>query len=85
MLSDLCLGEVLLSLGFTSKVVYHMKSCPWFVSDTMQHDVQYSVGKLQQSETLTQSKQGNIWATRGNDGKIILYKINNHFFLLHND
>ena len=51
-----------------------MKSCPWFVSDTMQHDVQYSVGKLQQSETLTQSKQGDIWATRGNDGKIIICK-----------
>ena len=52
-----------------------MKSCPWFVSDTMQLDVQYSVGKLQQSETLTQSKQGNIWATRGNDGKIIQFKL----------
>ena len=52
-----------------------MKSCPWFVSDTMQHDVQYSVGKLQQSETLTQSKQGNIWATRGNDGKIIICQL----------
>lgn len=72
MLSDLCLAEMLLVLQFATKIVFHMKAYPWFVSDTTERDVKYCIDQLQQSNLLVERTQGCAWASRINAGILVV-------------
>jgi hypothetical protein len=48
--NDLCLADVLVSWRLTHRIVFHMKSFPWFVSDTLQSDIDYLMHELEQVE-----------------------------------
>ena len=67
-MSDICLAELLLALGFTSRVVLHAKPYPWFVSDTIATDIKYCIEKLQQSDRLVQKTLADKWIQRNFDG-----------------
>ncbi|XP_067938797.1 damage-control phosphatase ARMT1-like isoform X2 [Watersipora subatra] len=74
LLSDLCLAEVLLTVGMASQIMFHIKSYPWFVSDTTEDDVKYCLSKLQQSDMMLERCQGNAWAARVNEGSFVFRK-----------
>ncbi|CAG0920301.1 unnamed protein product [Notodromas monacha] len=46
--SDLALADFCVSIGFASKVVFHVKSFPWFVSDTVESDVEFLLKVLEE-------------------------------------
>ena len=69
LLTDLCLAEMLLAMHFASQIVFHMKSYPWFVSDTTDNDVKYCISRLQESKLLVERTQGAKWVTRVNEGE----------------
>lgn len=49
--TDLVLADYLVSSGFCSQVVLHGKSLPWFVSDTLAHDLQHLIGVCSSSSS----------------------------------
>ena len=48
--SDLCLADLLTSLGIAERMVFHIKSMPWFVSDTTPADVHYTLQHMRAAE-----------------------------------
>lgn len=48
LVTDLMLGQWLLEIGFASKVVFHAKSIPWFVSDVTPPDFAFTIEALQE-------------------------------------
>nr|CAD7263335.1 unnamed protein product [Timema shepardi] len=44
--TDLCLADFLVTFGFASRIRFHVKVLPWFVSDAMVHDVTWTVDTL---------------------------------------
>eukprot|EP00051_Salpingoeca_urceolata_P028862 m.488245 g.488245 ORF g.488245 m.488245 type:complete len:455 (-) comp25673_c0_seq1:286-1650(-) len=49
--TDLCLLHFLTTAGFATKVVLHVKTLPWFVSDTSAKDFAWVVTQLNQSDS----------------------------------
>lgn len=76
MFADLVLGEYLIASGLTSRVVYMVKSMPWFVSDVTQSDFDSLLdGRLLKStvaaDGLLLSKWTDRWRTRFNEGSFV--------------
>lgn len=46
--TDLVLAHFLVHFGFAAKVRFHVKAIPWFVSDVMVHDFEWTLSTLQQ-------------------------------------
>lgn len=44
--SDLCLADMLTSLGIAQRMTFHIKTMPWFVSDTTHDDVRHFLQRL---------------------------------------
>lgn len=40
---DLCLADWLISRQLATKIVFHTKSYPWFISDAMEHDIYWMI------------------------------------------
>ncbi|CAH1792389.1 unnamed protein product [Owenia fusiformis] len=68
LVTDLCLAELLLSSGFVSKVVFHAKAMPWFVSDVTLHDFHWTLQMFCASNNMGMSHFGNLWQSRLKDG-----------------
>ncbi len=75
--SDLCLAEFLISSGLVREVVLHPKSLPWFVSDTTQTDLDWTVEQLSSSADEHLSKLGHMWRKRFEDKT---FKVFHHRF-----
>lgn len=45
--TDLVLAHFLIRFGFAAKVRFHTKAIPWFISDVMVHDFDWTVNTLQ--------------------------------------
>lgn len=50
--ADLLLGEYLLNTGLATKVRYHVKTAPWFISDVTANDFNWMLRFLRRSEIL---------------------------------
>ncbi|KAG0712003.1 Protein-glutamate O-methyltransferase [Chionoecetes opilio] len=76
LVSDLCLLTVLMEAGLTTSLTIHTKTRPWFVSDTMETDLRWTVDKLR-------SHPGHVgqvaakWSSYLSDGR---WKICNNKF-----
>jgi hypothetical protein len=70
--SDLCFADWLLSNGLADKVMLHFKQMPWFVSDAMVTDFNWTLSQLQASENKALSTLGERWKRRVDDGTFIL-------------
>jgi damage-control phosphatase, subfamily III len=55
LLTDLCLADFLVSKGLCSRVIFHVKSFPWFVSDATKIDFFWLL------EQLSQSSASPVW------------------------
>ncbi|KAJ3207061.1 hypothetical protein HDU67_007693 [Dinochytrium kinnereticum] len=53
--SDLLLADHLHQIGRANKTIFHLKSMPWFVSDTNQHDVEWLLKALEKPEDFFRS------------------------------
>jgi hypothetical protein len=53
LITDLCLAHVLMKKGF-SKIVFHGKQFPWFVSDVTAQDLEWTVNVLPKDIPLSQ-------------------------------
>lgn len=47
---DLCLAELLLEAKLASKIYFHVKAMPWFVSDTTLRDFTWTLEMLRGSD-----------------------------------
>lgn len=72
--SDLCLAEFLLNLEKTSVVHLHVKDVPWFVSDTTEKDLFWTLNQLKNSSLEVLSKLGHQWLERIEDGSFLIRK-----------
>ncbi|XP_059608671.1 damage-control phosphatase ARMT1 [Phlebotomus argentipes] len=46
LLTDLCLGDFLISHNLAAKIRFHVKTIPWFVSDVTPHDFRWTLDSL---------------------------------------
>nr|CAD7413757.1 unnamed protein product [Timema cristinae] len=53
--ADLCLADFLCTFGLVSKIRFHAKTMPWFVSDAMLGDVKWTVNTLGEVGSYSQS------------------------------
>lgn len=70
--SDLCFADWLLSTGLADKVMLHFKQMPWFVSDAMVTDFEWTVDQLVASKEKNLSTLGERWKGRVQDGTFVL-------------
>lgn len=61
LMSDLCFAEFLLSFGLASKICFHVKAFPWFVSDVTRQDFNWTMNTLCASNSLYMSKFASKW------------------------
>lgn len=80
--SDMCLAELLMSLGLVKEVHFHAKSIPWFVSDVTKEDIDWTLNELIQSEDKILHSFGSQWKSRFADNSWIL-KAHNYWTLPH--
>ena len=66
--TDLCLAEFLISSGTASRVRFHGKQLPWFVSDVTASDWQWSLQQLSSSSTAVLCQLGQRWQQYLSDG-----------------
>ncbi|KAG1706997.1 Protein-glutamate O-methyltransferase [Nymphon striatum] len=62
--TDLCLVEVLITLGLVNKVRFYVKVFPWFVSDTVRQDFNWLIEKLLCDQDENMSNLGKRWNNR---------------------
>ncbi len=70
--SDLCLAEWLLSSGLADKVMLHFKQMPWFVSDALIKDFDWTLEAMISNEDQNLSSLGRKWQGRVRDGTFVL-------------
>ncbi len=70
--SDIALADWLLSAGLSDVVMFHFKQMPWFVSDAMISDFDWTLNELASSESAVLSKLGVRWKERVKDGSFVL-------------
>lgn len=70
--SDLCFADWLLSTGLADKVMLHFKTMPWFVSDAMIVDFDWTVDALVSNKEEMLATLGKKWRGRVQDGSFIL-------------
>jgi hypothetical protein len=57
---DLILADHLIQTGYASKIVFHCKTMPWFVSDTLPSDIEWLLEALENPRSLfTESQSDN--------------------------
>ena len=69
--SDLCLADYLLSVGLADKVVLHLKQMPWFVSDALIKDFDWTLEAMISSKDANLSALGKKWKGRVEDGTFV--------------
>ncbi|XP_020905632.1 protein-glutamate O-methyltransferase [Exaiptasia diaphana] len=72
--TDLCLAEFLLNSTNTSVVHLHIKDIPWFVSDTTEADINWTLKQLQDSDIDFLSQLGHRWSKRISNGSFVVRK-----------
>jgi len=66
--ADLCLAEYLVSSGTASRIRFHAKHIPWFVSDVTASDWQWTLEQLTTSSTAALCQLGQRWQKYLSDG-----------------
>jgi len=66
--ADLCLAEFLISSGTASRIRFHGKQMPWFVSDVTTSDWLWTLEQLSSSSTAALSRLGQRWQQYLSDG-----------------
>ncbi|OWF38403.1 protein-glutamate O-methyltransferase-like [Mizuhopecten yessoensis] len=61
LVTDLCFAEFLISFGLASKVCFHEKAFPWFVSDVTPYDFDWTINQLCASNSIYMSKLACKW------------------------
>ena len=69
---DLCLAEWLLSVGFADQVQFHLKQLPWFVSDALVKDFNWTLDTLLASSEGNLSQLGRKWKDRVREGTFVV-------------
>lgn len=69
--TDICLAEWLLSAGLADVIYFHCKQLPWFVSDALIKDFQYTLNILATSTNEACSSLGKKWKQRMEDGSFV--------------
>jgi len=70
--ADLCFAEWLLSAGLADKIQFHCKQLPWFVSDALIKDFNWTLETLHSQENKTLSSLGEKWKHRLKDGSFVV-------------
>lgn len=61
LMTDLCFAEFLVSFGLASKICFHVKAIPWFVSDVTPYDFSWMINQLCASNSVYMSKFASKW------------------------
>ncbi|KAH7698850.1 hypothetical protein AAVH_34051 [Aphelenchoides avenae] len=68
---DLCLADFLISQNLASKVVFHGKAFPWFVSDTTHDDLEWVLARLGENDDANLKRLGARWTERFQKGQFV--------------
>ncbi|KRZ79953.1 Uncharacterized protein T10_1340, partial [Trichinella papuae] len=72
--ADLCLADTLLQLKLASKVRFHAKSFPYFVSDTTEEDFLLTLNNLNNQQDSNVKQLSSRWSTFLKNGTFVLTK-----------
>jgi hypothetical protein len=71
--TDLVLADYLAATGFAGQLVLHGKALPWFVSDTLTHDLDYLIVTISSSSSEANAAAlaaaGKRWASHMESGR----------------
>ena len=71
LMTDLCLAEWLLVAGFADCVHLHCKQLPWFVSDTLITDLNWTLQQMAVNEDSSMAELGVRWQQRIKAGSFV--------------
>lgn len=60
--TDLCIADFIISNGLAQSMRLYVKTIPWFVSDVMTHDFNWTLDELKKSSNETLRTVGKRWA-----------------------
>lgn len=83
LLTDLCLAEFLVSAGLASRIHFHVKAIPWFVSDVTEQDFMWTLKQMSSMNHLAISQLSHKWRSRLQEGTWVVEV--NDFWTLPND
>ncbi|KAI6189983.1 Sugar phosphate phosphatase [Aphelenchoides bicaudatus] len=69
--TDFCLAHLLVSQGLVSKVVFHGKAFPWYVSDVTFQDFQWILNTTASSDDKYVAELGKAWKSYVDSGKFV--------------
>lgn len=59
--TDLCLADFIITKNLAKFVRLYVKTIPWFISDVMTHDLNWTLDQMTSSDNEVLSKLGNRW------------------------
>lgn len=70
--ADIAFADWLLSVQFADQIHFHCKKLPWFVSDALIKDLNWTVDQLCSSDNTSLSDVGKKWKSRFQDGSFVV-------------
>ncbi|XP_053321531.1 damage-control phosphatase ARMT1 [Spea bombifrons] len=74
LVTDFVLADVLLSLKLATEIHFHVKSIPWYVSDTTKHDFDWTIKQLLGANNRWMSKCGAQWKENVQKGRWVYHE-----------
>ncbi|KAJ8929613.1 hypothetical protein NQ314_017683 [Rhamnusium bicolor] len=59
--ADLCLADYIISKNLAQSIRFYVKTIPWFISDVMTHDFNWTLEQLKESENQTLQELSERW------------------------
>lgn len=79
-LCDLVLAEFILSLNLAKTVRFRLKTIPWFISDALLHDFNFTIEQFELSKSEIANNFGSKLRAFVEAGKLLVVTPSSHFF-----
>lgn len=78
--TDVVLADYLIEHKLAKKITFNLKAIPWFISDALEHDVEFLFTFLKDTQDDALVRLSEKWRHRFEVGEFIIYKPLDHFW-----
>ncbi|XP_063710092.1 damage-control phosphatase ARMT1-like [Culicoides brevitarsis] len=78
--TDVVLADYLIEHKLAKKITFNLKAIPWFISDALEHDVEYLFEFLKKTEDPALMRLSEKWKARFAAGEFTIHKPVDHFW-----
>uniref|UniRef100_A0A336M2J3 Sugar phosphate phosphatase n=1 Tax=Culicoides sonorensis TaxID=179676 RepID=A0A336M2J3_CULSO len=78
--TDVVLADYLIEHNLAKKITFNLKAIPWFISDALEHDVEFLLKFLEDTKDEFLVHLSEKWRNRFKNGEFLIHKPIDHFW-----